>query len=171
VLAVVVGLAVAVMLAGAAMVVVVLGHGDRSARSCVEQRRIDEAKVRTAAWHPADDLPDLGMYLEIHWQAHAMGDPCSRMPGPTDWTYQGVIRLRPEDAGTLAARFAWEPITAMASPAPPEPSIWPALAPVLAADVHWSRSHAYDTAPPQTRWREVYLDADRALLLFCPHDH
>jgi hypothetical protein len=165
------GWATAVMLAVTVVAVVAMIYDGRSSRSCAEQRRDDEATVRTMPWQDADELPDLGAYLEIHWQAHALGNPCSRMPGPTDWIYQGIIRLRPEDASTLAVRYAWQPVTATASPASPGPLVWPALAPFVTADVHWSRSDAYDLVPPQSRWRQAYLDADRALLLFTLNDH
>ena len=160
-----------VLLAVAAVVVVAVVDDGRSSRSCVEQRRVDEAKVRATPWLRAEELPGFGAYLEIHWQAHALGDPCSRVPGPVDWTYQGVIRLRPEDARTLAASYAWQPITAMASSASPGLPIWPALAPFVDADVHWSRSDVYDMLPPQSRWRRVSFDADRALVLFSLNDH
>src|SRR5215213_10137256 len=90
--------------------------GERN--NCAEQKAADEAKVRTSRWDPPAQLAELGEYLEIHWQARALGDPCSRVPGPTDWTYQGVVKLRPDDVRTLAARPGWQPAT---------PEVWPAL--------------------------------------------
>ena len=67
-------------------------------RGCQEQRQADEAKLRVSRWGPPEDPPHVGEYSEVHWQARALGDPCSRVSGPTDWEYQGVIALRPQDA-------------------------------------------------------------------------
>jgi hypothetical protein len=117
--------------------------------TCAEQKAADEAKVRTSRWDPPAQLADLGEYVEIHWQAKALGDPWSRAPGPTDWTYQGVVTLRPEDARTLAARPGWEPAT---------PEVWPALAEFVPAGATWQKADG--TGPT------IYLDAASAHALF-----
>ncbi|RAY13494.1 hypothetical protein DPM19_20800 [Actinomadura craniellae] len=132
---------------------------------CADQLKAGEAKVRTSRWEPAGELPGLGRYVEIHWQVRALGNPCSRsVPGPTDRTYQGVVRLRPEDARSLAARYDWRPVAAASES---EPQVWPALAKFVPGDVRWLHSDAYDQAPPQSEdSRRLYLDPDRALALF-----
>jgi hypothetical protein len=117
--------------------------------TCAEQKAADEAKVRTTRWDPPAQLAALGEYVEIHWQAKALGDPCSRAPGPTDWTYQGVVKLRPEDARTLAARPGWQPAT---------PEVWPALAEFVPAGTTWQRADG--TGPT------IYLDAANTHALF-----
>ncbi len=137
-------------------------------RGCADQLKVDEAKVRTTRWEDPGDLPALGQYLTIHWQAKALGDPCSRMPGPTDWMYQGIVHLRPSDARSLASGYDWQDL---ASSAAPEPQVWPALAPFVPANAHWLHSDTYDNAEPQSRWRHLYLDPERAIALFVLNDH
>jgi hypothetical protein len=117
---------------------------------CAEQKAADEAAVRATRWDPPAQLADLGEYVEIHWQARALGDPCSRAPGPTDWSYQGVVKLRPEDARALAARPGWQPAT---------PEIWPALAEFAPPGASWQRADG-GQAPT------IYLDAANSVALF-----
>jgi hypothetical protein len=124
--------------------------GSGSEPTCAEQKAADEAKVHTTRWDPPAQLAELGEYVEIHWQARALGDPCSRAPGPTDRTYQGVVKLRPEDAGTLAARPGWQPAT---------PEVWPALAEFVPAGGSWQVSDG--GAGPR-----IYLDQAQALAVF-----
>jgi len=118
--------------------------------ACAEQKAADEAAVRTTRWDPPAQLAALGEYVEIHWQARALGDPCSRAPGPTDWSYQGVVKLRPEDARALAAQPGWQPAT---------PEIWPALDEFAPPAADWQRADG-DQAPT------IYLDAAGAVALF-----
>jgi hypothetical protein len=133
----------------AALTACSVGSGDEP--TCAEQKAADEAKVRTTRWDPPAQLAELGEYVEIHWQAHALGDPCSRAPGPTDWTYQGVVKLRPEDARTLSARPGWQPAT---------PDVWPALAEFVPASAAWQSADAAGQG------RRIYLDAERGHALF-----
>ncbi|MER6754155.1 hypothetical protein ABT235_08260 [Micromonospora echinofusca] len=142
--------------------------------ACRDSVRAEEAKVRTDRWAPPEDLPDLGDYPEIHWQLRASGDPCSRAPGPTDWAYQGVVRLRPADARTLAQRYGFVPYAPAEPDQPPLTSpadAWPALAPRLPAAPRWLHSRAYDEANPATRWRTAFLDVEHRTLFFTLHDH
>ena len=118
--------------------------------ACAEQKAADEAKVRTTRWDPPAQLAALGEYVEIHWQARALGDPCSRAPGPTDWSYQGVVKLRPEDARSLAATPGWQPAT---------PEIWPALAGFAPPAANWQRA---DGGQGPT----IYLDVTNASAVF-----
>jgi hypothetical protein len=125
------------------------------AAQCDEQRKADEAAVRTTRWDPPADVADLGGYAEIHWQARALGDPCSRVPGPTDWVYQGVVRLQPADAQRLAAAPGWEAAT---------PEVWPGLVAFVPAGAQWRR--APDNQAGGQPGRQLYLDADHAHALF-----
>ncbi|MET8362818.1 hypothetical protein ABZU53_04505 [Micromonospora sp. NPDC005194] len=144
-------------------------------RGCQEQRQLDEAKVRVSRWEPPDELPFIGDYSEIHWQARALGNPCSRMPGPTDWEYQGVIILRPEDAHRLAERFEFvsftniDPAELIHSHTPTD--VRPDLAPFLPTKPQWLHSQTYNDALPSTRWRVVFLDVQHHTLLFMLNDH
>ena len=134
--------------------------------SCADKLKADEAKVRTSRWKPTDQLPGLGRYIKIHWQARAAGNPCSRAPGPTDWTYQGVVQLHPEDARSLAANYHWQPVAAATSSETQVLQVWSGLAEFVPDNVRWLYSDAYDQAPPHGAWRRLYLDPDRALVLF-----
>jgi hypothetical protein len=118
--------------------------------TCAEQKAADEAKVHTTRWEPPAQLAELGEYVEIHWQARALSDPCSRAPGPTDWTYQGVVRLRPEDTRRLAAKPGWQPAA---------PQVWPALAEFVPKSASWQ-------TPGSGAGPRIYLDAGHDLALF-----
>jgi hypothetical protein len=138
-----------------------------------------EAKVRTDRWEDSRDLPDLGEYVEIHWQVRLNGSTdfvCSRMPmGPSDWTYQGVVRLRSADADNLAARYDWRPLSPspelgselLATPA----EAWASLTPFVPAGMRWLHSIAYDEQAAGTRWRNVYFAPDHQLVFFFLWDH
>ncbi|MGK5675663.1 hypothetical protein ACSNOB_22810 [Micromonospora sp. URMC 106] len=151
------------------------GGPPREAQGCRKSVREAEAKVRADRWDPPEELPDLGDYPEIHWQARALGDPCSRVPGPTDWAYQGVVRLHPQDARRLAERYDFVPLAAGApahlgqgkTPA----DVWPGLQPFVPAGARWLHSRSYDEAPPATRGRVAFLDAEHRTVLFMLNDH
>jgi hypothetical protein len=146
-----------------------------SRATCNRSMEADEAKVRTDRWEPADDIPGLGEYVEIHWQLRAAGDPCSRGPGPTDWQYQGIIHLRPNDAQALAARYDWQPLAPSPSPGVDDldtpAQVWPSLEPFVPAGARSLHNDSYDEQRPQVHWRRVYLDQDRAVAFFALYDH
>ncbi|MET7751248.1 hypothetical protein [Micromonospora sp. NPDC005367] len=176
VLVAVLGAPVALLPAGAVTAGYLAVRSDSTREStCQELLPIEEAKVRTVRWDPPEELPDLGDYPEIHWQGRTKGNPCSRMPGPTDWAYQGVVELRPEDAQALAKRYgfvAYDPVGAQeyASGRTPE-DVWPALAPFLPSEPRWLTSRVYDELDTSVRWRIVYLDVAHATVLFMLDDH
>ena len=137
--------------------------------TCAEQLTDAEAAVHTTPSDFAGYLPGFGDFLEIRWQLRAPSSACSRAPGPTEYQYQGVIRLRPEDAKALAARYDdWQPLSPLSDE---DTEVWAPLQPFLPADVRWLHSDEYDRLPPQTRWRTVFLDPDRALAFFTLNDH
>jgi hypothetical protein len=143
-------------------------------RTCQEALRADEAKIRTDRWDPPKDLPGLGDYPEIHWQVRAKGNPCSRGPGPTEWAYQGVVTLRPEDARTMAQRYAFVPYDSVDPAEFPDSGpadTWPGLVPFLPAEPRWRYSRIYNESEPSTRWRVAFLDVERGILLFRLDDH
>jgi hypothetical protein len=164
-----------IALAGAALMAgcTEAGQAGEPASACQASLRADEAKVRTERWDPPTELPDLGEYLEIHWQARAAGDPCDRAPGPTDWRYQGVVKLKPADAKALAEQYDWGAVEASADPNDPDTpaQLWDALKPFVPADVRWRHSRIYDQEEPQIRWRTFYFDPDRAVAWFALYDH
>ncbi|MGW3783440.1 hypothetical protein ACWD5Z_02565 [Micromonospora chokoriensis] len=139
-------------------------------RGCQERRQADEAKVRVSRWESPEDLPHIGAYSEIHWQARALGNPCSLVPGPTDWDYQGVAVLRPQDARALAEQFEFVPFAAdkpaeLLHPRTPA-NVWPGLVPFLPTEPRWLHSKAYDETLSSSGGRGVFLDVDHQTLLF-----
>jgi hypothetical protein len=157
--------------AGAAWLTIAAVDPHPSSLPCADQLKVDESKVHTTRWDPATDLPDLGEYFEIHWQAHAVGNPCLRAPGPTDWMYEGVVQLRPDTVRALAGKYEWHSVTDVASLGPDGPQVWQALASFVTTGTRWMHSDAYDQAPLQSRWRHLYLDPDHAVAMFVLHDH
>jgi hypothetical protein len=119
--------------------------GDTEA-DCRAKLEASAAVVRTDHHWTDQHVPGIGNYVDIHWQARALGNPCSRAPGPTDWQYQGLVQLAAPDAAALAKSRDWQP-----SAAPPA---WPALAALIPAGTTWSRA------------ADVYFEPNRALLLF-----
>ncbi|MDG4837611.1 hypothetical protein O7631_13905 [Micromonospora sp. WMMD967] len=144
-------------------------------RGCQEQRQADEAKVLVGRWEWPEELPLIGEYAEIHWQARALGDPCSRLPGPTDWEYQGVIVLRPEDARTMAEQFDFVPFASI-DPAELTHShtptdVRPDLVAFLPAKPQWLHSQTYNETKPSPRRRVAFLDLEHHTLLFMLNDN
>ncbi|BFU46692.1 hypothetical protein KRMM14A1004_49290 [Krasilnikovia sp. MM14-A1004] len=153
-----------------------LGAAERQeAAACQQSVHEAEGKLRTDRWDPPSDLPDLGNYPEIHWQAHSLGCPCSRAPGPTDFAYQGVVRLKSDDAARLTKQFEFVPFESLdpaslvnlSTPA----EVWPELRPHLPSDARWLYSESYDEAGSSPRWRSAFLDLDHQTLLFMLNDH
>jgi hypothetical protein len=97
----------------------------------------------------------------------ALGDPCSRGPGPTDYRYQLVARLRSDDVAILMARYPFAAgSTVHSSGLTDTPAdVWPALAPFLPASPNWQHSDDYDEAGSETMWRLAFLDPDHAIIL------
>lgn len=156
---------VAVLCVGAGFLLLRGDAADR--RTC--QTAVDAAQstVRTDRWDPPDELPGLGAYPEIHWQGRPLGNPCSLVPGPTDWAYQGVVKLRPEDAQALAEQYDFVPNATLdpdelphsATPA----DVWPALAPYLPTRSVWQYSASHVA---QNQARIVFLDVEHQTVFF-----
>jgi hypothetical protein len=143
----------------AAVQVLLLGAGVSACDSCAGEVADAEAKVHTDRRWTEQDLPGIGQYVEVHWQGRALGDACSRVPGPTDWEYQGLVRMRAEQAQSLLAAYEWT----VAAPGP----LWPALQPLVPAGVEWQRSERYEEAlDGQGRPADVYLSPGDALVYF-----
>ncbi|MET8257986.1 hypothetical protein [Micromonospora sp. NPDC005205] len=166
-----------VLVAGGCVAAGILAVRDDPAdmRSCQKSLQVAEAKVRTDRWDPPEEMPDLGDYLEIHWQVRAGGNPCSRAPGPTDWEYQGVIKLRPEDTRALAERYEFRPWSSVdldeLSHSSKPTDAWSALVPFLPTSPTWLHSTLYNESNPSTRWRVGFLDVEHQTLFFMLNDH
>ena len=115
-------------------------------RTCPDQLAADKAEIRTDRGFPAENVPGLGDFLDVHWQVDTEANPCS-------------VRLRPAAARALAAAYPWEAATA-------EPAVWPGLSAYVPAGVRWQHSAAYDEGAAGSRHIELHLDTDRAVALF-----
>jgi hypothetical protein len=174
---------VALLLGLAVTVVAVAAAGgvalwllSRPESDCAKKYAAEEAKVRTDRRWTDKELPGIGEYEEIHWQVRQQGDSCHRAPGPVDYQYQGLLRLRPADARLLAERWQWSPVPQPApSPASgsgPELRPWPRLAALMPAGPGWRHSAAYrDTALTGTYWGSLYLFPEQSLAFFTLTTH
>ncbi|MCW6011003.1 hypothetical protein K1W54_41620 [Micromonospora sp. CPCC 205371] len=136
-----------------------VGAGACDLDSCADKVADAQAEMyRDHRW-TEEDLPGIGQYVEVHWQTRALGNACSRAPGPTDWEYRGVVRMRTEEAQELLAAYEWT----VASPV----EVWPALRLLVPTDVEWLHSDSYTKAlADQGRPADVYLSPDDALVYF-----
>ncbi|MFC4016446.1 hypothetical protein ACFOW4_00565 [Micromonospora sp. GCM10011542] len=170
------------LLVGATGLVVVVGTGfmltrgdSARSRTCEESAALSAAKVRTDLGELAEEVPGLGEPVEIHWQVRVRGNPCSRVPGPTDRAYQGVVTLRPQDARRLSEQHGFTPFSAIdpgeldhsSTPA----DVWPDLVPFLPPEPRWRYSASYNALPPSYRWRVAFLDLEHHTLAFMLYDH
>jgi hypothetical protein len=113
-------------------------------------RPADIATVRTDRHWTAADLPGIGDYVDIHWLARYLGDPCGRAPGPVDWEYQGVLALRAPDASYLLSHYDWQPSTV--------DTMWVQLLPYVASGARWLTATSYNAALPGPQTTQLYLD-------------
>ncbi|GGN99027.1 hypothetical protein GCM10010112_92450 [Actinoplanes lobatus] len=177
-LTVVGGVVAAAAVVGSILAVVGTWQADAGATDCSEQLAAGQATVHTDRRWTEADIPGVGSYPEIHWQTQAAGNPCSRAPGPTDWRYQGVIRLRPEDATALADRYDWRPVPAVIPSYSEEyefetpNQMWPALVPFVPDGTRWLHSRTWtETHSQGTQWTDLYLAPDQALAFVVLYDH
>jgi hypothetical protein len=133
---------------------------DRDKQDCLRQLQLDETAVRTGRDWTSEHIPGVGDYVDIHWQAEALGNPCSTAPGPTDWVYEGVLQLRDTDTPAFAAWPA----------APPGlPPVRDALQAFVPAGVRWR----HDGQFPQRVQKhnvDLYVDPDLAVAWFSIRD-
>jgi hypothetical protein len=159
-------------------------------QQCRERVRDDSRRVNTERWYSPEELIDLGIYQEIHWQTRTEGE-CDQGATMVNYLYQGVVKLRPEDARTLAKRITdvaqngWLSFPSPSSPPPSSPSptgtaqastgtavggvplvIWTDLLVFVPAGVKWVHSPAYDAAQVPSRKRSLFVDPDLAVAFF-----
>ncbi|BCY13717.1 hypothetical protein [Actinoplanes sp. L3-i22] len=127
---------------------------------CGDQIAEVNETVYTAHRWTAKDLPGIGDYPEVHYRVAITGGPCDRgAPASPDKAYQGVIRLRPEDAAALGADYDWTPVAA--------PDIRPDLAAFVPAGSAWRHSARYAEAKAAGPLRgDLYLSADGSTAYF-----
>lgn len=155
VLLTVAGLCAAALAGGAIVVDRLNDAAAEDERTCTQQLQAELAAVRTTREWTSADIPGVGDYVEIHWQSDPPGNPCSRAPGPTDWVYEGVLRLRDTDTGAFAG---WAPAT-------DTPLVRDALRPFVPEGVRWRHGGGY---PQRVNGRDVdlYVDPDLAVAWF-----
>lgn len=149
------GVCAALLTAGAVAVHRLTAAADHDDRACTQQAQAEAAALRTGRDWTAEDIPGIGDYLEIHWQAGTLGVACSRAPGPTDWRAEGVVRLRDTDAAGFAG---WPAATGT-------PPVRDTLRPFVPDGVRWRHGGGF---PRQQKGRDVdlYVDPDRAVAWF-----
>jgi hypothetical protein len=153
---VVAGACAAALVAGAFVAVDRLtATADGAEQQCTAQVQASEAAVRTGRDWTSEDIPGIGDYVEIHWQGKTLGSPCSRVPGPTDWQAEGVLRLRDTDTGGFAT---WTAATVT-------PKVRDALLPFVPDGVRWRHGGGF---PQHVKGNQVdlYVDPDLAVAWF-----
>jgi len=142
--------------------------------TCQEKLTEAESVVHTDREFTAVDVPGIGEYTDIHWQVRAAGHACSRVPGPNDWHYQGLVKLTSADAAALLAAYDWQPIDPGAanvqwdSPA----QMWSGLKEFAPQTWGWQHSPKYTAAQQMgTRWGTLYLDPQAEVGFFVLYDH
>lgn len=132
-------------------------RSERNTLTCEEKLALDESRVHTSANWSGRDIFGIGEYPETHWKVDALSNPCSSVPGPDDWRFQGVIKLRPENAATVLAGYrGWRPAT---------PTVHPELRQFVPADVSWQSAEA-DSGGIVKYSGTVYLATEQALVYF-----
>lgn len=149
-----IGVALALVTAACAGSVLWLAYdAERTERSCTEQWQAFEKTVQDSRKWTDQEIPGIGDYMKVHWLGKAASNPCSRVPGPTDWSYQGFAQLRPQDAKDLQAGNTWQP------QAPAE--IWPELLPFAPTNAQWLH-----TVNHTDYNGDLYLDQGTGTLFF-----
>lgn len=152
-----------------------------SSPSCTQQVGAAAGTAHTGGLWGDLVLPNVGSLAESHWIGRPEGDPCSRVPGPTDWSYQAVVHLTPDDAAALDRAWSWQNATTSGSASGGSPTLSeidvtphdlaPALAKYIPTTAAWMRSRDYEAALPPSQWYGVFLDAPDRLLLVFALDH
>jgi hypothetical protein len=142
---------------------------DRQETGCEAEVADANQTVYTAHRWTEADLPGIGDYLEVHYHVTIAGTPCDRgLPAPTDKSYEGLIRLRPADAGKLAAAHDWAPVVpgdefAYGAPA----GMWAELGPFAPAGPGWLHSTSYARLKSTGPLRgDLFLSTDRSTAYF-----
>jgi hypothetical protein len=149
------GACAAALVAAGIVAVDRLTAADGAEQQCTAQVQASEAAVRTGRDWTSEDIPGIGDYVEIHWQGKKLGSPCTRVPGPTDWQAEGILRLRDTDTGGFAG---WTAATVA-------PQVRDTLLPFVPAGVRWRHGGGF---PQQVKGHQVdlFVDPDLAVAWF-----
>jgi hypothetical protein len=110
--------------------------------------------VRTDREPIAKRFPQLGDFVEVHWQGSAAGVDTGGVPGPTDVHIQALAVLRPDTLASVAARYQWKP-----APAGWDASLSAQLRPFAPAGGAWQASDEFAKDIRTNRYGgPVYLD-------------
>jgi hypothetical protein len=111
--------------------------------------------VRTDREPIAKRFPQLGDFVEVHWQGSAAGADTGGVPGPTDVHIQALAVLRPAVRTSAASRYEWKP-----APAGWDASLSAELRPFAPAGGTWQVSEQFAKDVRTARYSgPVYLDA------------
>lgn len=111
--------------------------------------------VRTDREPIAKRFPQLGDFVEVHWQGSAAGVDTGGVPGPTDVHIQALVVLRPETLSAAVARYQWKP-----APSGWDNAVSPQLLPYRPSGGTWQGSDDFAHDVRTNRYGgAVYLDA------------
>lgn len=100
------------LLLAAATALTLSGCVDRDEQPTERPASLSPPPVRTDREPIAKRFPQLGDFVEAHWQASTAGTADPRVPGPTDTRIEAVVILRPETLATAVEQYDWSPAPA-----------------------------------------------------------
>jgi hypothetical protein len=121
---------------------------------CLRTTSMSTPAVRTDREPIAKRFPQLGDFIEVHWQGSAAGADPGGVPGPTDVHIQALAVLRPNVLASAASRYDWKP-----APAGWDAPLSPELRRFAPAAGAWHVSEQFAQDVRTTRYSgAVYLD-------------
>ncbi|MBX7266918.1 hypothetical protein KIF24_13360 [Micromonospora sp. Llam7] len=96
----------------AAIAVALSGCVDRDGQPTERTTSVSPPPVRTDREPIASRFPNLGDFVEVHWQASTAGTDDPGVPGPTDTRIEAVVVLRPDTLAAALKRYEWSPAPA-----------------------------------------------------------
>lgn len=110
--------------------------------------------VRTDREPIAKRFPQLGDFVEVHWQGSAAGVDTGGVPGPTDVHIQAFVVLRPATLLAMVASYQWKP-----APSGWDSTVSPQLRAFLPSGGSWQGSDEFARDVRTNRYGgTVYLD-------------
>ncbi|MFD3656952.1 hypothetical protein [Streptomyces sp. NPDC058620] len=112
-------------------------------------------EIRTDTGPLTRRLPKLGRIVSAHWQQETPGGD-SRVPGPTDYFVNALMKLGSGSVAALTASAQMEP--AVAGPEPDGISIPAGLTEFVPGQARWVRSAALDERLVRADFAALYFD-------------
>ena len=123
-------------------------------RSAERTTTVSAPAVRTDREPITKRFPQLGDFVEVHWQGSAAGVDTGGVPGPTDVHIQALVVLRPDTLTSTVPGHQWTP-----APADWDAPLSAELRPFAPAGGAWQVSERFTADVTTTRYHgPVYLD-------------